>query len=189
MSFTAEDVFWVYGRNKTEEYSNCVKLNKECPNLFDGKCYCCSDDVVSPLTIGERDVPCRLNVKTYIKPGEECSICLEAIHSQNNAYLTSCGHAFHRKCIFKIYETKWNTIRRTPCTINCPICRRYVGEPEYQRYNYENSSGLDLLENFWLCKDYELLKLCFSNKKHYMGMKKDCKQCKEYCETGKFCVE
>lgn len=45
-----------------------------------------------------------MRVKCYINPQEDCSICLEKICNKSDAYLTNCGHAFHKSCLFKTYE-------------------------------------------------------------------------------------
>ena len=109
---TTEDVYWLYERNKTTEYNGCVKLKKECLNLYDNKCYCIPTDIVLPTTIGCQDIKCRFKTKTYIKFNEECCICMESIIHKSNAHLTECGHAFHKKCLFKVIETKWMKLRR-----------------------------------------------------------------------------
>ena len=183
---TIDDIYWLYERNKKTEYMDCVKLQKECPNLYDSKCYCTPTDIVLPITIGDSDIKCRFKVKTYIKINEECCICLESINHKNNAHLTECGHVFHKKCLFKVFEMKWMKLRRTPCVLKCPICRRSISEPEFDRYIFDMGNYLDKLENFWIIKDFIIPKFCIYNKNHYIGMKKECKECKEYRSTGKW---
>ena len=183
---TTEDVFWLYERNKTTEYIGCVKLKKECPNLYNNRCFCCPDDIVLPITIGNQDTPCRFKVKTYIKFNEECSICIEPIIHKINAHITGCGHVFHKECLFKMVEHNWLQKRRTPFCSKCPICRHIISEPEFDRYINDTGNYIDKLENFWHIKNYLIPKLCIYNKNHYIGMKKRCKQCKEYQNTGKW---
>jgi hypothetical protein len=183
---TSEDVFKLYDRNKNKEYNDCIKLCKPCPNLFSNVCYCDSLDPVLPTTIGEQDIPCRLKVKIYIKPGEECSICLESINHKSNAHLTTCGHSFHKTCIFKVFESKWIEKRKTPCSLNCPMCRKRIYEPEFEKYSFYSNNTLDQLENFWITKNFQTPKFCFG-KNHFIGMKPQCNKCREYINTGTWC--
>jgi hypothetical protein len=183
---TTDDVFWLYERNKTTEYIGCVKSKKQCPNLYNNVCYCCPEDIVLPITIGDQTVPCRFKVKTYIKINEECCICLEIINNKNNAHITECGHSYHKKCLFDLFENKWLTLRRTPCVLKCPICRKNIKEPEFDRYMFDGGNYLDKLENFWIVRDYTIPKLCLRNKNHFIGMEKNCEQCTEYRNTGKW---
>lgn len=180
---TSEDVFWLYERNKNIEYNNCIKLCKPCPNLFGDECCCDSLDPILPITIGEQSTKCRLKVKTYIKFGEECPICFESIEHKKNAYLTGCGHSFHRKCLFKTIQAKWEI--KPFSTIKCPMCRCALGYPEmFERYKYDyNNNFLDRLEDFWLCKEFRMPEFCYSGK-HYLGMKKNCRRCINYRING-----
>lgn len=184
---TSEDVFWLYERNKTKEYIDCIKLCKPCPNLFDNECLCDSSDPILPLTIGEQTVKCRFKVKSYIKFGEECPICFDPIQHKKNAYLTGCGHAFHRKCLFNTFQAKWET--KPFSTLKCPMCRAALGCPDMlERYNccyYEEQNFLDNLEDFWLCKEYRIPDFCHSGN-HYLGMQKDCRRCINYRNNGAF---
>ena len=81
--------------------------------------------------------------KSYIKLGDECSICNEKIFFHSHSFLGDCGHAFHKKCINKWYIRKEN----------CPICRKELSIwiEFYERYNHRhnNFNLLDKLENFW----------------------------------------
>ena len=182
---TSEDVFWLYERNKNVVYSSCVKYNTPCPNLFNNECCCNSSDPVLPLTIGEQTIPCRFKVKTYIKFGEECPICFDPIKNKINAYLTGCGHAFHRKCLFDTFQAK--LVMKPFSTLKCPMCRSKLGYPEMlERYNccfYEGNNFLDNLEDFWLCKEYKMPDFCYSGN-HYLGMEKNCRRCINYRDNG-----
>lgn len=180
---TTEDIFWLYERNNSI-YSDCIQLKKDCPELIDGVCYCSEYDIVKPITIGDTYVPCRFKVKSYIKIGEECPICLDPIIHKINAYLTGCGHSFHRKCLFKVFETKWKNKPHT--SLRCPMCRASQGFPDIlTRYtaNYDDN-GLDFLENFWITKDLNMGAFCYRN--HYIGMKKDCNRCLRYRLNGEY---
>jgi hypothetical protein len=188
---TVEDIYSLYERNLTI-YSDCTRANKieTCPSQWLNKCYCSSKVPVCPKIIGNSEVQCNIKRKCYIKPGEECPICLEPILTKESGYLTCCGHAFHKKCVFKIVESKW--FQSFPCTIHCPMCRKYLGGEIYEmtkRYNVFNETRvnyLDRIEDFWLCKDFYLIVPCSNGYDHAVGMKKGCSQCKKYIETGKY---
>ena len=175
---TENDVFFLYERNK-KIYDHCILAKRKCQDLYD-ECYCHLDVPVLPITIGNQFSPCNIKIKTYINPQEECSICLEQIMNKSNAYLTNCGHAFHKSCLFKSYE-----IISDPNKFSCPLCRKHIFYPDfYCRYpqwgvfrTYKNY--LDVLEEFWLSKDYTMVKLCSSDK-HYLGMNNNCVKCLEY---------
>ena len=105
---TAEDVFYLYERNSSWYY-NCKKqlIFPICKSIYsingnnNYECFCESNQIVKPITIGNQNVSCSLERKCYITPGKECPICFDKILRKSEAYLTGCGHAFHKKCIFK----------------------------------------------------------------------------------------
>ena len=144
---------------------------------------------VKPFTIGDQNTPCDVKIKCYIKPGEECPICYEEIMTKSSAFITNCGHPFHKKCLSKYIESKWLSIS----TARCPMCRCSLGDPDFiQRYrasyffyNYKNDNELDKLEDFWISKDYRLPSFCSNRYDHYLGCNKYCLLCKNYVETGK----
>lgn len=190
-SVTADDVFSLYERNKGV-YDNCKLAGRECPDNEIGlTCYCyISNTPVLPITIGDQYVKCDYKRKVYIKQGEECSICLEQIYQKNNAYLTSCGHSFHKACLFKAFESKIYNKN----TFNCPNCRAKIGYPEfYCRYSNVfkrfdaklcKHHNLDILEDFWLGKDFTTIQMCHCGERHALGMKNGCKRCLEYRLNG-----
>ena len=162
-----------------------------------------------PKSIGNIDVPCSIKRRCYIKPGEECPICIESILTKTNAFLTCCGHAFHKSCIFKCVEKKWE--EKYPGTFYCPVCRTYLGCDVHdmnERYvipsindDFEGENSfkgensfegvkklnyLDILENFWLTKDLSLALPCRNRYDHYVGMKKDCYRCKQFVLYGEY---
>jgi hypothetical protein len=154
-----DDVFHLYEQNKSLE-----------------------DDLVLPIMIGEQDTKCRLGVRTYIKVGEECSVCLEPMYHKTDAFLTGCGHAFHKKCLSSVFKAKWEV--KPLSTLKCPLCRCGLGCPElFVRYSYESENPLDKLENFWITKDCLNPDLCLKGN-HYLGMKKSCQTCLHYRATG-----
>jgi len=164
---TAEDVFWLYERNNN--------INE------------CYEPIINPYTIGNQENPCDLKRKIYIKFGEECPICMEDINTKKTAYLTPCGHSFHKKCIFNAFETKWQT--KWASQFYCPICRSRLGQIDIEeRYNCrfieDKYHYMDHLENFWINKDYRYCNPCMKTPKHSEGMDRNCKTCLNYRKTG-----
>lgn len=178
-----EDVYDLYERTRLV-YNKCS--SKKCTRFHNDTCWCSLNDSIQPLLIGQITTPCKFNRKFYIRPGnDDCSICLEKIMMKKNAFITGCGHAFHRNCLFKYFEIKQN--QKPFSTLRCPLCRCSLGLPVFfERYNFiqgRNIHYLDLLENFWLTKDYQLPHFC-SKKSHYLGMNKNCSECKKYVKNG-----
>ena len=170
-----DDVFHLYEQNKSK-YTRCT----ECPEP--SYCCCVKKDSVLPITIGEQDIKCRLNTKTYIKIGEECSVCLEPMFHKTDAYLTGCGHAFHKKCLSRVFKAKWEV--KPFSSLNCPLCRTGLGCPDlFVRYSHDTENSLDKLENFWITKDCLIPDMCCKGK-HYLGMKNTCQSCMRYRATG-----
>ena len=182
---TAEDVFYLYERNLLC-YTDCRKLDhRKCEVLEgDNDCYCHMDALVQPITIGNQYVPCSFKRKCYIKQGEECPICIEPIMNKTNAYLTCCGHSFHKLCIFKAFQQK--NIDNVHDKFNCPVCRTYLGTDMYEifvRYNCKPGS-LDFIENFLLTKEYIIPYICSRGEDHYLGLNSNCISCKRYRKKG-----
>jgi Ring finger domain len=198
---TAEDVFYLYERN-SRHYYDCKKQNNmlgckaDCKDCWDNICYCVEKQEVMPFTIGDQDVPCRLKNRCYIRPGDECPICCEGILTKINAFITSCGHHYHKKCLIKYMETKWLNTKYTS-VIRCPICRCSIGHPDFvQRYhdsyfstNYRGENQFDKLEDFWISKDYKLPCFCSNGYNHYLGFDKECFCCERYRENGDLIYE
>jgi hypothetical protein len=180
---TTEDVFALYERNKSL-YDTCK------PKCYDkdifGHCGCYLDTPVIPLIIGDQSRKCSLQTRIYIKANDQCSICLESIELKSNAYLTPCGHGFHKNCLFKLYEHK--RYLQNSSYYNgfvCPLCRSHIPTPyfycRYPQWNYTKKNYLDLIEEFWLSKDYCMPLICYkAEKPHSLGMQKTCKYCVEY---------
>ena len=187
---TAEDVFYLYERNSSY-YHNCSQQGKmnTCPDNWNNQCYCCANQEVLPLTIGDQTIPCSIKRKCYIKPNEECPICLENIFRKKESYISGCGHSFHKLCIFKSMETQWNT--KYASNYKCPMCRSNIGTDIHElglRYKFTGNS-LDNLENYWLNKDLMLAQMCGNNYDHYIGMKNGCFNCSKYREKGDLVYE
>ena len=157
--------------------------------LYEKDCRSCTDEGVHPISIGDNSIPCKLSRKCYIRPGEECPICLEKMITKQNSYLTGCGHAFHRSCLFKTFETRWSF--KPFSTFRCPLCRCGLGAPLLMT-RYVNSIHMnkkyeftDQLENFWITQDFTMPYYC--DKKtvpHYLGMCIECSSCREYQTKG-----
>ena len=96
---TAEDVFYLYERNSSH-YHNCNKIDRLeiCEECASDGCYCHLKQDVYPFTIGDQQLPCNIKVRCYIRPGDECPVCYEEILTKSSAYITCCGHHFHKKC-------------------------------------------------------------------------------------------
>ena len=173
---TAEDVLYLYERNSLY-YDNPSELLYIYDTYDNGKP---ANLPVNPEIIGNSLVKCDFKRKVYIKPGEECPICFEKIITKKNAYLTACGHSFHKKCLFMTYEA--NRKVNPYCILKCPICRSNLGldiKDLAYKYRYPDNQ-LDTLENFWIRKDFMCCDICPSNKFHYIGMSKICNTCKKY---------
>lgn len=189
---TAEDVFYLYERN-SRYYHDCSKNDnlEMCSDCSSDRCYCYLKQNVFPFTIGDQHVRCNIKVRCYIRPGDECPICYEAILTKSTAFITCCGHHYHKKCLFKCMESNWlSTKYISPA--RCPMCRCFMGHPEFiQRYrssyfnmNYENDNQMDKLEDFWISYEYKLPLFCSHGYDHYLGMNKNCYCCKVYREKG-----
>jgi hypothetical protein len=159
---TVEDVYWLYehkGKNNDEF-------------------------ILYPTSIGESDSTCNFKRKTYITPGQECPICIEPIIRKSEAYLTACGHGFHKNCIFKSFSAKIETDCYS--SFNCPMCRANTGDIHiHGKYNdcSNEFNLLDELENFWMTKDFMCCYPCNSDD-HIKGMKSDCNDCLKYRKNG-----
>ena len=116
---TAEDVFYLYERNSSF-YHKCANLDN-CPTKIGKTCYCDDKQIVKPNIIGDTCSPCNIKRLCYVKPGSECSICMETIDKKSETYITQCGHGFHKKCIFRAFVTKWN--KKYASVFRCPNCR------------------------------------------------------------------
>lgn len=193
---TAEDVFYLYERN-SRYYHDCKFKNsiEKCEDYSKNECCCSMKQKVMPFTIGDQYGEPNLKIKCYIKPGDECPICYEPILTKLSAFITSCGHQYHKKCLFKYMETKWLSTSYIS-TVKCPMCRSSLGHPEFEKryhdsyfiyYVYNNNrykNGLDQLEDFWLTKDYKLPIFCSNRYDHYLATDKNCFICKSYREKG-----
>ena len=185
---TAEDVFYLYERNLSYYY-DCKQRGEEnsCISyILTKECKCSREQIVIPQSIGNRECSCSLDRKCYIKPGTECPICFDDILKKSEAYLTCCGHAFHKKCIFDAFKQK--LLFRRNSNFRCPLCRRRLGYELFDinmRYKMDKeTNGLDDLEEFTCRSEYMIPSICFEGNDHYLGMKKECKMCNRYRKTG-----
>jgi Ring finger domain len=190
---TAEDVFYLYERNSSWYY-DCKNtgIKQLCTNTLlnhspiNNTCFCEVEQIVKPITIGNQKVSCCLDRRCYIKPGTECPICYDQIIRRSDAYLTGCGHAFHKKCIFNAFKQK--ILYKYTSNFNCPMCRTRLGYELYDinlRYRQESKPNLDDLEQFWARQDFMIPEICCAGFNHYLGTNKECNLCLEYRETGR----
>jgi len=175
-----EDVFSLYERNRNHYNNYCLSCDDK-----KNTCPCVSRLTLYPICVGEQEIPCRFRVKNYVKVGDECSICYDPIVHKINTYLTGCGHSFHRKCLADVFIAKWKN--KAFSQMKCPLCRCGLGCPDlFQRYDYITGNTLDMLENFWLSKEFLLPEFCSNSTQysHFLGVKKDCPDCLRYRDTG-----
>lgn len=187
------DVWWLHERN-SRYYYTCKDVNK-CPNALsfsedgdDKQCLCHNDQIVVPQQIGEWWQPADIKVRSYIPIGADCPICLSPIRQKRNAWITFCGHGFHRTCLmqsYNIYMNNKNIIHYTNC-MPCPICRSMLPTCccgfEITRYHQiygEPRNELDVLEEFTQTCDLLIPMECLRCKE-YLGMKKNCDKCSKY---------
>lgn len=141
-------------------------------------CCCKYNELVLPNKIGN-NFKRTLKNKMYIWAYESCVICMNEILHKTDAYLSDCGHTFHKNCLtnWKHYiEIKSNR------NLKCPMCRCNLGMPELnEKYNlsHKEANALDLLENI----NIEMIHICKSSK-HYLGMNSKCNKCLEYRKSG-----
>jgi hypothetical protein len=158
--------------------------------MFEQVCDSC-DKFAKTLTFTKRNggflcIPC-----VEGNPYEECPICYDQIMTKQSAFITNCGHAYHKKCLFKYIESKWLSTKYTS-PARCPMCRSSLGHPDFvQRYkssyfslNYDDNNELDKLEDFWISFDLILPSFCSNSYDHYLGFDKNCFRCKSYRKTG-----
>jgi len=91
--------------------------------------------------------------KLYIKIMDECPICLEMITSKRNAYLTDCGHAFHKTCMHKLVFQNINA--------SCPMCRNVHGIGPINLFSDESHRFVNKNDDFEFCGEFKYPKLCY----------------------------
>ena len=140
--------------------------------------------IVMKNKIGNNKCVSDLKRKMYVKPFDSCPICYDKIIRKTDAYLTPCGHEFHKKCIFEAYVAK--QCAKLHSNFKCPCCRLSLGtdiEEIIEKYNFWNGTELDNLENFWHKKDFIMPHIC-PRGGHWYGMNKECNCCKKYWKSG-----
>lgn len=176
-SIKEEDVFSVNERNRNY-YISC-SMSDFCKS----NCCCYRSQLVFPKTIGNNDFCKTLNNKMYIWSKDSCIICMDKIELKSNAYLSDCGHSFHKSCITNYYHYIQMISNKN---LKCPLCRCNLGNPILnERYNFyhKDFNSLDTLEDF----NIEMLHICeaFTGKtKHYLGMDSNCNKCLYYRKNG-----
>jgi len=157
MSITLEDTLNDYDKSNTKISS----MMQGCCNII-SKYKCIYHSFENKRKI-KKTLNENLQIKHYIKIGEECSICYEKIFTKKNAFLTDCGHSFHYSCIIN-YDYK-NSFGQG---LYCPICRQDMGIYMDLKDKYiESKLNLDKLQDFELNFIFKLPKVCY-NINHYM---------------------
>ena len=179
---TLEDVFSLFEDNVNDKYYNC-KLNtnnhsfNKC-ELPCNICICNDNNITIPKNIGRNDVTCSINKKCYINPlNDKCPICFDLINKKNNAFLTDCGHTYHKSCLSQYLTI--NRLHNPSKHLDCPICRCKLGLPDFDEYiyniNHKNCNFIDIIENFWMTNNIEG-HICsnINIKGHYLGTNNNC---------------
>lgn len=187
------NIWGLYDRN-SRYYYTCKDISK-CPTKEDtNECLCHHKQIVVPQDIGEWWVHNKnnWNRRIYIQIGSKCSICLSSINKKSDAWITNCGHSFHRSCLmesYRIYENNTNIIHYTNC-MPCPICRADLPTcccgfdfSRYQKVYGKRRNELDNLENFYAFFDIANPIECYKCKKN-IGMNNACKSCTDYQKNG-----
>lgn len=124
--------------------------------------------------------------KTYVKYDDKCSICVDCIGPAHKAFITECGHIFHRTCLSEYFH--FLKLNKHKLCLICPICRANLGSPEFFGLRYYSDlstdyKGLDLLENYSNPNNFnDMVHICNSNhiRPHYLGINTNCMKCKLY---------
>jgi hypothetical protein len=159
MSITLDDVLHDYSNDKT-----LISGMKQGDNMISKYAYLYSfmgndyyyDNHNRKI---KKDIMNNLKIKHYIKIGEECPICYEAIYNRKNAFLTDCGHSFHYSCIIN-YDYKNSFVKNG---VFCPICRQDMGNYNDLKDNYKyKTNEMDKLFDFEVNIKTKLPKICFN---------------------------
>ena len=66
---------------------------------------------------------CSCTTPHYARVGTECAICLEPVWTIKTAFVTCCGHVFHKNCM-----VPWQRLKNVN---TCPMCRRKIGRMQH----------------------------------------------------------
>lgn len=176
-SIKEEDIFYVYERNRNN-YISCST-----PDICQTNCDCHYNQLILPKLIGNISFERNINNKMYVWSEEVCIICMDKIELKSNAYLSNCGHCFHKKCMINYFHHIQMVSNKN---LSCPLCRCNLGSPILnERYNLYHTSmnSLDTLEDL----NIEMLHICKSSttrNNHYLGMDSNCNKCINYRKYG-----
>ncbi len=73
-------------------------------------------------------------VKKIDNPNDECPICYD-VFTNNDYFITKCGHKFCGSCIFKHYNGKDNKVNTT-----CPLCRQSFLNIDIQEFTQSRTN-------------------------------------------------
>ncbi len=193
-SLTDDNILWKYDR--LYPYHTCKDITMCQTRDWGGvwhpvkgfveelECFCHRECVLHRHQIADIWVPPFPEIRQYIRIGEECPICYEGIFTQTNAFLTLCGHAFHRLCLMQSHQTASLELGRD--LFLCPLCREdqpgIFGEP--LRFK-DKMANYEMYSEFYFAN--ECSDLDFDT--NLVGMNSKCKSCLKYRETGKYVWE
>ena len=200
-------IWSLYERNSSHYFTCKGQDLAKCPNLWDKEsehkiCWCYRDQIVLPITIGERQIDTTLdtdpeyrrrqleqslNRRSYICIGESCSICMDSVIHKRNAWITYCGHAYHRTCLVQYYHSYMKRVKPYTNCVPCPLCRAEIPTCctgiDVSRYQCRVKNELDVLENIHVTFDLLFPAACYKCDK-WVGMNKHCKICLKFREGG-----
>jgi Ring finger domain len=180
-----------YERNRN--YYHKHSTPDTCPTYSDfGRCSCRYRQLLYPLIVGgcgfdwmPNNSKPSMNRRCYIGFGEQCPICIQPILHKKTAWLTPCGHAFHRKCLLYAFRHYLELDIAYSNVMPCPICRNEltnccIGEDTTPRYNISFNDPIndfDYLENFWTDMEEKVSIKCLTCN-HILGSNASkCKKC------------
>lgn len=174
MSLTLEDVYHDFNNDKVR-----ISELRQGENTISKYLYIL-DFNLEYIRKVKKNIYDNLKIKHYIKIGEECPICYEAIYNRKDALLTDCGHSFHYSCIIK-YDYKNSFLKNG---VFCPVCRQDMGNYNDIKdiYKYK-TNALDQLDDFENNIKTKLPKICYNFNDytynlHFHTIKyKTCKYC------------
>lgn len=158
----------IYSLNAKKIVSNSIRRNDTCLSY-------------------DRHIFNAFHKKIYVKFDDKCSICVDCIGPAHNAFITDCGHTFHKTCLSNYFH--YLQFNKHKLSLRCPVCRSNLGSPEFFGLRYYSDlsidyNGLDLLENYSNPNNLnDLIHICHHSnitKSHYLGTDCNCENCKLY---------
>ena len=162
-SLTLDDIFTDYDNIHSHLNISCMKQGNNGINRYSVSFIYLKEDDIMRRKI-KRNIIDNLQIKHYIKIGEECPICYEEIFHRKNAFLTDCGHVFHYKCI--IDYDYMNIFNKNG--VYCPLCREDMGYYDDMKDKYKESNNIfDKLDDFNSNIKLKFPKMCYNFNNYY----------------------